>query len=186
MTQKTPAPKPKGTVFKSAAAPAFTPDRVASAFIEEGKRRNISVIGIQEAICAGLDESNLRVLANPVNPASQALPNDGIGTDHDSDGPLQQRGSQGWGTLDCRMDPHAAPVCSMTGWSTSTTRILLRTKQVGGSNRCSVRSTRPATTTRPMAYCRSDLQPAARVTGTGDPARVGRPRDLNLQGAHRR
>jgi hypothetical protein len=105
MTQKTPAPKPKGTVFKSAAAPAFTPDRVASAFIEEGKRRNISVIGIQEAICAGLDESGLRVLANPVNPASQALPNDGDGFDHDSEGPLQQRGSQGWGTLECRMDP---------------------------------------------------------------------------------
>jgi hypothetical protein len=74
MTQKTPAPKPKGTVFKSAAAPAFTPDRVASAFIEEGKRRNISVIGIQEAICAGLDESGLRVLANPVNPASRHCP----------------------------------------------------------------------------------------------------------------
>lgn len=91
--------------LRSAAAPAYTPDSVASAFIAEGKRRNVSTIGIQEAICAGLDESGLRVLANPSNPASQALPNDGDGFDHDSEGPLQQRGSQGWGTLECRMDP---------------------------------------------------------------------------------
>jgi hypothetical protein len=84
---------------------AYTPDIVAKAFIDEGMRRNVNPIGIQEAICAGLDESGLRVLANPADPASMALPNDGIGTDHDSDGPLQQRGSQGWGTLDCRMTP---------------------------------------------------------------------------------
>lgn len=84
---------------------AYTPDKVAQAFIDEGMRRGVNPIGIQECICAGLDESNLRVLANPADPASMAMPNDGVGTDHDSDGPLQQRGSQGWGTLQCRMDP---------------------------------------------------------------------------------
>lgn len=84
---------------------AYTPDQVAQAFIDEGMRRGVNPIGIQECICAGLDESNLRVLANPADPASQALPNDGVGTDHDSEGPLQQRGSQGWGTLECRMTP---------------------------------------------------------------------------------
>lgn len=84
---------------------AYTPDQVAAAFIAEGQRRGIAPIGIQECLAAGLDESGLRVLANPADPASMALPNDGVGTDHDSDGPLQQRGSQGWGTLQCRMDP---------------------------------------------------------------------------------
>lgn len=91
--------------LKTAAVPAYTPDRVAQAFIDEGKRRNIAVVGIEEAICCGLDESGLRVLANPNDPASEALPNDGDGFDHDSDGPLQQRGASGWGTVQCRMDP---------------------------------------------------------------------------------
>lgn len=103
MTQLT-AVAPLRYPLKSAAAPAYTPDRVARAFIDVGKARNIAVVGIQEAICAGLDESGLRVLANPNDPASQALPNDGVGFDHDSDGPLQQR-PPWWGGVQCRMDP---------------------------------------------------------------------------------
>jgi hypothetical protein len=83
---------------------AYTPDQVAQAFIDEGMRRGVNPIGIQEAICAGLDESGLRVLANPADPASEALPNDGDGTDHASEGALQQQ-PPWWGTVQCRMDP---------------------------------------------------------------------------------
>jgi hypothetical protein len=83
---------------------AYTPDQVAQAFIDEGMRRGVNPIGIQEAICAGLDESGLRVLANPADPASEALPNDGDGFDHASEGPLQQQ-PPWWGTVECRMDP---------------------------------------------------------------------------------
>src|SRR5947209_15127944 len=103
MTQLTTV-APRRYPLKTAASPAYTPDKVAQAFISEGKRRNISIIGIQEAICCGLDESGLRVLANPNDPASEALPNDGDGFDHASDGPLQQQGPW-WGTVQCRMDP---------------------------------------------------------------------------------
>jgi hypothetical protein len=104
MTQLT-SVAPRRYPLTTVAAPAYTPDKVARAFINEGKRRNIATVGIQEAICCGLDESGLRVLANPNDPASEALPNDGDGYDHDSDGPLQQRGASGWGTVQCRMDP---------------------------------------------------------------------------------
>jgi hypothetical protein len=84
---------------------AYTPDRVASAFIAEGQRLGVHPVGIQECIAAGLAESGLRVLANQADPASLSYPNDGLGSNSDSTGALQQRGSQGWGTVGCRMDP---------------------------------------------------------------------------------
>jgi hypothetical protein len=183
MTQQT-AVAPLRSPLKSAAVPAYTPDAVASAFIAEGKRRNISTIGIQEAICAGLDESNLRVLANPANPASENLPNDGDGFDHDSEGPLQQRGSQGWGTLECRMDP----ACSVglfydrlagldytnlaahtPGWWI---QQVQRSYDASGSNY--------------MAQWPHAVAIYNRLASPTGIPQEHRPRHLNLQGAHRK
>lgn len=53
------------------------------------------------AIMCGMDESGLKVLANPNVPESAALPHDGWGSDHASVGIFQQQ-VPGWGTAaDC-------------------------------------------------------------------------------------
>jgi hypothetical protein len=54
----------------------------------------------------GLAESGLRVLANPNDPAGNAIALDGVGRDHDSLGIFQQRPS--WGTAAQRMEPVAS------------------------------------------------------------------------------
>ncbi|WP_269939242.1 C40 family peptidase [Arthrobacter sp. HY1533] len=46
-----------------------------------------------------LQESGLRMLANPAVPASLGMPHDGLGYDHDSLGSAQQRPSAGWGSI---------------------------------------------------------------------------------------
>ena len=58
------------------------------------------------ALMAGLAESGLRVLANPNDPAGNAIAHDGVGRDHDSLGMFQQRPS--WGTAAQRMEPVAS------------------------------------------------------------------------------
>jgi cell wall-associated NlpC family hydrolase len=58
------------------------------------------------ALMAGLAESGLRVLANPNDPAGNAIAHDGVGRDHDSLGIFQQRPS--WGTAAQRMEPVAS------------------------------------------------------------------------------
>lgn len=57
------------------------------------------------ALATAMQESNLRVLANPNHPESFDLPNDGTGNDHDSVGIFQQRPASGWGTVEECMDP---------------------------------------------------------------------------------
>lgn len=58
------------------------------------------------ALMVALAESDLRVLANPNDPAGAAYANQGVGYDHDSLGLFQQR--PGWGTAAQRMDPTAS------------------------------------------------------------------------------
>lgn len=55
------------------------------------------------AIATAMQESSIRVLANPSVPASYNYPHDGSGSDHDSVGIFQQRAS--WGTVKDRMNP---------------------------------------------------------------------------------
>lgn len=76
-----------------------TPDQVASEFIAEGQRRNITERGIVICISTGIVESNLTVYANEAVPASMSLPHDAVGSDGYSVGPLQQQvvmGANGW------------------------------------------------------------------------------------------
>lgn len=61
--------------------------------------------GVLVSLMAALTESTLRMLANPTYPSSLALPNDGIGSDHDSLGLFQMRPTAGWGTVQQLMDP---------------------------------------------------------------------------------
>ncbi|WP_335988575.1 M23 family metallopeptidase [Glycomyces sp. MUSA5-2] len=58
------------------------------------------------ALATAMQESTLRVLANPAVPASLDLPHDGLGEDHDSVGLFQQRPH--WGDLADLMDPAAS------------------------------------------------------------------------------
>lgn len=56
----------------------------------------------------GLQESGIRILANPAVPASMSMANEGTGTDHDSVGIFQQRDNGAWGTLEERMNAYGS------------------------------------------------------------------------------
>ncbi len=58
------------------------------------------------AVMTAITESNLLILGNPNDPNGMSLPNQGIGTDHDSIGLFQQRPP--WGSASQRMDPIAS------------------------------------------------------------------------------
>ncbi|CAA0136198.1 Uncharacterised protein [Mycolicibacterium vanbaalenii] len=77
--------------------------KVAKAIVNEGLRLGIRPAGIQIALMTALAESQLKSLANSSVPASLAIPNDGVGHDHDSVGPFQQR--QSWGATADLMNP---------------------------------------------------------------------------------
>ncbi|MEE9095723.1 C40 family peptidase [Pseudarthrobacter phenanthrenivorans] len=77
---------------------------VARAYISVGKQLGVPRSGQIISIMMALQESGLRMLANPGVPGSLNLPNDGMGTDHDSIGSAQQRPAAGWGTVSELMD----------------------------------------------------------------------------------
>lgn len=72
---------------------------VAGSYLSVGQSLGVPVKGIQIAIMVALQESGLRMLANPAVPESLSMPHDGLGYDHDSLGSAQQRPSAGWGTV---------------------------------------------------------------------------------------
>jgi hypothetical protein len=69
-------------------------------------RGDVSRRDIQIMLMTGMQESSLRRLANPEVPESLEFDNDGVGHDHDSVGPLQQR--QSWGSTADLMDPYSS------------------------------------------------------------------------------
>ncbi|MET3173811.1 UNVERIFIED_ORG: cell wall-associated NlpC family hydrolase [Arthrobacter sp. UYCu721] len=79
-------------------------ESVARTYIAVGKELGIPRAGQIIAIMMALQESSLRMLANPSVPASLSFPNDGVGRDHDSIGSAQQRPAAGWGTVEQLMD----------------------------------------------------------------------------------
>lgn len=94
---------------------AYTPAEIELAIIQEGLTARtsgpsellhpiITPRGIQIALATAIVETDDRDLANPDDPASEALPNDGDGTDHTSEGVFQQQ-EQWWGTVLERMTP---------------------------------------------------------------------------------
>lgn len=79
-------------------------NKYADEIIKEGRRRGISDRGIKIALATALVESNLKMYANPADPASMKMPHDAVGYDHDSVGLFQQRNNGAWGTTADRMD----------------------------------------------------------------------------------
>lgn len=97
---------------------AYTRQEIELAIIQEGLAARttgnaevqhpvITPRGIQIALAAAIVETNDEDLANPDDPASEALPNDGDGTDHASEGVFQQQ-PPWWGTVLERMTPDLA------------------------------------------------------------------------------
>lgn len=80
-------------------------NKYADAIIREGRRRRITDRGIKIALATALVESNMKMYANPNDPASMKFPHDAVGYDHDSVGLFQQRNNGAWGTTADRMDP---------------------------------------------------------------------------------
>ena len=79
-------------------------ESVARAYIAVGKELGVPRSGQIIAVMMAMQESSLRVLANPSVPASMDFPNDGVGSDHDSIGSAQQRPAAGWGSVEQLMD----------------------------------------------------------------------------------
>lgn len=76
---------------------------VASEIVNEAKRRRLPKWAAVLGVACALQESGLKVLANKGVPDSMGLPHVGIGGDHDSVGPFQQR--QSWGATADLMNP---------------------------------------------------------------------------------
>lgn len=80
--------------------------RNAARIIKVGQELQIPPRGWVIAVATAMQESRLRNLANPTVAGSERLPNEGVGSDHDSVGLFQQRAS--WGTVEQRMTPEYA------------------------------------------------------------------------------
>jgi cell wall-associated NlpC family hydrolase len=79
-------------------------ESVARTYVAVGKQLALPRAAQIIAIMMALQESSLRMLANPAVPDSLNFPNDGLGSDHDSIGSAQQRPAAGWGTVSELMD----------------------------------------------------------------------------------
>ena len=79
----------------------------AAKIITVGTQTGVSAAGLKIALMTALQESKLRMLANSSVPESLELPNEGVGSDHDSVNMFQQRPG-GWGNVAELMDPDYA------------------------------------------------------------------------------
>ncbi|WP_344407021.1 hypothetical protein [Dactylosporangium fulvum] len=106
----------------------------AVAIIEAGQQMNLPPRAYVIALATALQESHLRVLANPNVPGSMGHPNEGVGYDHDSIGLFQQRPS--WGSVEQLMDPHEsarrfyAALIRIPGWAQLAITVAAQTVQV--------------------------------------------------------
>lgn len=76
---------------------------VAKAIVAEAMRRHLPLKAAVIGVATSMQEARLSVLANPNVPESMRLPHVGVGHDHDSTGPFQQR--QSWGRTVDLMNP---------------------------------------------------------------------------------
>lgn len=81
----------------------------AQRIADAGTAMHVPYRGQVIAIATALQESGLRVYANPKVPASMRLPHQAIGYDHDSVGLFQQRVPM-WGSAKSCMDPYSSAV----------------------------------------------------------------------------
>jgi hypothetical protein len=98
----------------------------AKAIVEAGRKLNVPRRAHVVAIATALQESNLRVLANPRVAESMRQAHEGSASDADSLGLFQQRPSQGWGPVSQLMSPAESSrlfygrLLKVNGWETMT------------------------------------------------------------------
>ncbi|MEV6524973.1 M23 family metallopeptidase [Longispora sp. NPDC051575] len=85
----------------------------AAIIVVTGRNKHVPPRGWVVALAVAMQESTLRNLANSNVPESLKLPNEGVGSDHDSVGLFQQRplppaGAGSWGTVPELMTPAIA------------------------------------------------------------------------------
>ncbi|MEV8339465.1 MULTISPECIES: M23 family metallopeptidase [Leucobacter] len=99
-----------GTCTTGEAVGGFSSEQLGNAAAIRAAAAEMEVpdSGVKIAIMVSLVESNLLNLANTGVPESMLLPNQGMGSDHDSVGIMQQRPSSGWGTPAELMKPEFA------------------------------------------------------------------------------
>jgi murein DD-endopeptidase MepM/ murein hydrolase activator NlpD len=112
----------------------------AAVIVSVGRQRQqMSPRGYVIALAVAMQESSLRNLANSNVPESLALPNDGVGSDHDSVGLFQQRHSAGWGTVAQLMTPSYAAakfydkLLTVEGWEQMRLTEAAQAVQVSGT-----------------------------------------------------
>ncbi|MDQ6945269.1 MAG: NlpC/P60 family protein [Actinomycetota bacterium] len=100
-------PAQLNSITTTKAMAGWTKRQIANAavIVARGLAKNVPPRGMVIALATAMQESGLRILANPTVPASLAFPHDGVGRDHDSLNLFQQRPSSGWGTVAHLMDP---------------------------------------------------------------------------------
>lgn len=79
---------------------------VAAAIVAAGREMGVPEAGQVIAVATAMQESGLRVYANPAVPESMSLPHEAVGTDHRSVGPFQQQ--PWWGPIRTLMDPRGS------------------------------------------------------------------------------
>lgn len=111
VSQQEPASQADTALFTSAntAGQSITlrPSQLQNAerSIKAGRSAGMSEKAIVVFLMTALQESKFKMYANNAVPESLSLPHDDIGSDHDSVGLVQQRPSQGWGTVADLMNP---------------------------------------------------------------------------------
>ncbi|TDH46674.1 hypothetical protein E2F47_27140 [Mycobacterium eburneum] len=125
---------------------------VAKAIVAEAMRRHLPPKAAQIGVATSMTEANLRVLANPNVPESMRLPHVGVGHDHDSVGPFQQR--QSWGATADLMNPVTAAgkffdkLVRIPGWEAMPVTVAAQKVQVSAA---------------PSAYAKHEASAAAVV-----------------------
>ncbi|MGI5246702.1 hypothetical protein [Dactylosporangium sp. CA-139066] len=106
----------------------------AVTIIKVGQQANLPQRAFVVAIATALQESHLHNLANSNVPESLKLPNEGVGSDHDSVGLFQQRPN--WGTVAELMNPAEAArrfyaaLVQVQGWEQMAVTVAAQTVQV--------------------------------------------------------
>lgn len=103
------------------------------AIIAAGIEMRIPEKGIIVGLATAMQESGMRVLANPKVPESMSLPHEGIGTDHLSVGPFQQQ--PWWGSTAELMAPRTsarkffAALLKVGGWQSMAPTVAAQSVQ---------------------------------------------------------
>ncbi|MEV6932548.1 hypothetical protein AB0M46_49780 [Dactylosporangium sp. NPDC051485] len=143
----TAVPAPPNTTTAAPAKPAPAPTVIAPVggltqaemknavtIVRTGQEQKLPNRAYVVAIATALQESHLHNLANPNVPESLNLPNEGVGSDHDSVGLFQQRPS--WGTVAELMNPAEAArrfyaaLVKVDGWEQMAVTVAAQTVQV--------------------------------------------------------